>query len=335
MKLNQKIIDWTYFGTRYPNDETVKRHVIFSNVIFLTLPIVYIIFVLIELDSFLEPGSLYIFDHLVVPIIILLCLVFLMLNKFGFTSLSRVLFLASWMLLLHIIPIIIHETPSDYYFAFPAGIIFHSVLIHVSFSSRAEPLKFWFFIAVNFVLMLTCRDILVMYESSSAEENILRDDPYFVLDILLYWMLFNLLMFYMLYVVQYYISVMNNARKLISKQSEELSQKNAELERAVTSLQQANKNVEELNKNLEGKVKQRTAELKLKNEKLVQYAHINSHLLRGPFCRVKGLIVLRNAISKPGGEEDKINELLMHSLDELDEVTIKLQRAVEVNEELI
>ncbi len=125
---------------------------------------------------------------------------------------------------------------------------------------------------------------------------------------------------------------MDQAKTLITKQSEELAEKNRELEKVVTSLQEINQHVEYLNKTLEHKVIERTKELRLKNEKLVQYAHINAHLLRGPFCRVKGLVMLRNALNTPVEEEKEINDLLMLSLDELDEVTIKIQRAVETNE---
>lgn len=329
-KLSEKITEWIYFGTPYVADESVKRHIIFSNVIFLCLPIVYTTFIFIDLKSYLEPGGISKFDRLVVPIVILLCISFLMLNKLGLTSVSRVLFLISWLMLVHIIPIILHHSPSDYYLAFPLGIIFHSVLIHVSFSARRERFKFWLFIIANFIVMLMSKDILEANDQSPISQNVLRTDPYFVLDTILYWLLFNLLMFYIFDVVEYYIGRMDQAKTLITKQSEELVGKNRELEKVVTSLQEINQHVEYLNRTLEHKVIERTKELRLKNEKLVQYAHINAHLLRGPFCRVKGLVMLRNALNAPVDEE--INDLLMKSLDELDEVTIKIQRAVETNE---
>jgi hypothetical protein len=202
--------------------------------------------------------------------------------------------------------------------------------MHVSFSARRERFKFWFFIIANFIVMLMSKDILEANDQSPISQNVLRTDPYFVLDTILYWLLFNLLMFYIFYVVEYYIGRMDQAKALITKQSEELVEKNRELEKVVTSLQEINQHVEYLNRTLEHKVVERTKELRLKNEKLVQYAHINAHLLRGPFCRVKGLVMLRNALHTPVDKE--INDLLMQSLDELDEVTIKIQRAVETNE---
>jgi hypothetical protein len=256
-------------------------------------------------------------------------------NKYGYTTFSRFLFLFSWLLLLHIIPIIVQHTPSDYYLAFPLGIIFHSVLIHASFSSRREPTKFWFFIAMNFIVMLAAKEILVMNDSSPASQNVLRNDPYFILDTILYWLLFNLLMYYIFYVVDHYTRQMTDANRLISLQRQELAEKNEELEQMVSSLRDVNQHVEYLNKNLEHKVAERTIELKLNNSKLVQYAYINAHLLRGPFCRVKGLILLKDEILRRNGSDEKIDEFLRQSLDELDEVTTRIQEAVELNEQTI
>jgi len=332
MKLNDKVIEWTYFGTEYSSDASVKRHIIFSNVIFLTLPIVYVAFIFIDLDAFLEPANFFKFDRLIVPLAILGCLLFVMLNKVGHTSVSRVLFLLSWPILFHILPIIIHQSPSDYYFAFPAGIIFHSVLIHVSISAKREPWKFWSFLTANFILMILAKDFLVAHDITPESENVLRADPYFVLDIILYWLLFNLLAYYVFYVVEYYIGRLTRAKATIDQQHEELAEKNEELQQAISSLQAINHHVEDLNRNLENKVSERTQELKEKNAQLVEYAHLNAHLLRGPFCRVKGLVLLRETISPPGDEEKELNALLMQSIDELDEVTRRIQRTVEVNE---
>ena len=332
MSLSQKIFDWTYFGTEYVTHETEKRHIIFSNVIFLTLPIVYLVFTLIDIEAFLDPASLFKFDRLVIPTIIALCIGFLFLNKWGFTTSSRVLFLISWILLLHILPIIIHKSPSDYYLAFPVGIIFHSVLIHVSFSSKRDPWKFWLFLVGNFGLMLLCKEILVANDVMPESQNVLRTDPYYVLDYILYWLLFNLLTFYLLYVFETYVSGLGKATELIEKQRAELSLKNDELKQAVISLEKVNKRVEDLNKNLEMKVWERTKELEIKNEQLMQYAYMNAHKLRGPFCRIKGLVILKEMVSKSDSAEEKlINSMLLESLEELDDVTNKIQHAVGPN----
>lgn len=329
MKLSQKLIDWTYFGTQSTRDEATRRHIIFSNVTFLTLPIVYFLFMLIDYETFSKVENLFRFDRMIVPVMILITGFCLFLNKIGATSISRILFLTAWLLLLHVIPIVVLNTPIDYYLAFPLGIIFHSVLIHFCFSARKEPMKFWPFLAANFIIMINARIILVSNDLSPESENLLRIDPYFILDTILYWLLFNILFYYLFRVIEYYVADINNARKLISKQREDLVQKNFELETAVYSLGLINRQMEDLNKNLESKVSERTHQLRLHSEKLLRFAFINAHQLRGPFCRIKGLIMLRNTISRPTGEEETINTMLMESLDELDGITTKLQRTVE------
>src|SRR5690606_3389565 len=270
MKFSRKLIDWTYFGTHSTRDEAIRRHIIFSNVTFLTLPIVYLIFMLIDHEKLSSVAALFRFDLMIVPLMILLAGFCLYLNKIHATSISRVLFLTAWLLLLHIVPIVILNTPSDYYLAFPLGIIFHSVLIHFCFSARKEPVKFWSFLVANFVIMINARTVLVSNDLSPESENILRTDPYFILDTVLYWLLFNLLFYYLFHVIEYYVADIDNARKLISKQREDLVQKNFELETAVYSLGQINRQMEDLNKNLEFKVSERTRQLRLHSEKLLR-----------------------------------------------------------------
>jgi hypothetical protein len=284
---------------------------------------------LIDIESFFDTTNILKFDRIVIPLTIGLCIFFLFLNKWGYTTISRVLFLIGWILLLHILPIIIHQSPSDYYLAFPVGIIFHSVLIHVSFSAKQEPLKFWLFLAGNLVMLLFCKRLLVAYDVLPESQNILRTDPYYVLDYILYWLLFNLLMYYLLFIFESYVSGLSQANALIENQRKQLSIKNDELKRAVISLEQVNHRVEDLNKNLELKVWERTRELEIKNEQLVEYAHMNAHKLRGPFCRVKGLVMLKDMITKSSSAEERlISSMLLKSLEELDDVTNKIQQAV-------
>src|SRR5690606_24519350 len=86
MKFSRKLIDWTYFGTHSTRDEAIRRHIIFSNVTFLTLPIVYLIFILIDHEKFSSVAELFRFDRMIVPIMILLAGFCLYLNKIHATS---------------------------------------------------------------------------------------------------------------------------------------------------------------------------------------------------------------------------------------------------------
>jgi signal transduction histidine kinase len=135
----------------------------------------------------------------------------------------------------------------------------------------------------------------------------LIEDRYFLLDAILYWLLFNLVTFYLLYKLEGYIHQLKISNVFIEKQRIAL---------------------DELNKGLEATVLQRTADLEQQNEKLRDYAHYNAHLLRGPFCRVQGLIMLQG-LTKSTEEQEKINELLKQSMLELNSRIEEIQRIVD------
>lgn len=84
----------------------------------------------------------------------------------------------------------------------------------------------------------------------------------------------------------------------------------------------------ELNKNLEKKVSDRTKELQHKNKKLQSYAFFNAHQLRGPFCRIKGLLLLLDMDDPPPDIRTEISERLLKSMEELEQVISEIQIAV-------
>ncbi len=321
------LIKISSFGTQFTEDDSLKRRIVFSNIIFLTLPVVYIFLMLLDYETFFKGDITLVFDQFIVPIIIVVCAICLILNRFGFTSLSKIIFLVLWPLFLHIIPIITQQTPSDYYLAFPLGIIFHAVLVQISFSQKKEPVKFWFSITINLFMMVYALDFLSAFDQDPPGLNAVRIHPYYTYDGIIYWLLFNLLVFYLLIVVENSIETTSDAKNLIEDQKEKLAQKNSELEQAVISLKDLNNYVEELNKGLEEKVHLRTNELEVKNQKLVEYASYNAHQLRGPFCRIKGLVYLQQELR---GEEHTLDfqQMLTTSLDEMDEVITHIQKTV-------
>ena len=50
--------------------------------------------------------------------------------------------------------------------------------------------------------------------------------------------------------------------------------------------------IEMININLEKTIQERTKDVNLRNQKLEEYAFLNSHILRGPMCRITGVIYL-------------------------------------------
>ncbi|MEO8473603.1 MAG: tetratricopeptide repeat protein [Chryseolinea sp.] len=87
-----------------------------------------------------------------------------------------------------------------------------------------------------------------------------------------------------------------------------------------------NTQIAKMNESLEIRVKQRTEELEEQNKKLMEYAFINSHVLRGPVSRIMGLINLFEHADVM--ETSEIVALLKKSSEELDTVVQKITAAL-------
>ncbi|SKC46673.1 coiled-coil domain-containing protein [Ohtaekwangia koreensis] len=117
----------------------------------------------------------------------------------------------------------------------------------------------------------------------------------------------------------------------IEEQNKMLKDQNEE----ITSI---NNRLEEANFLLEERVAKRTQELENHNQRLAEYAFINSHLLRGPLCSILGLINLLNKTSLSENEKEILRHL-KESSHNLDDVVSKISKALtdgpELDRELI
>lgn len=262
---------------------------------------------LLDYQSFLNLFITFEFDQYVVPIIIGICIFSIRLNYLNYTLLSRLIFIISWPFLLHIIPIFLQHAPIDYAIAFPMGLIFHSLLIQLMLSHSKEKVLFWAAILLNFITLIYASEILIYATQGINDVAELLTDPYYVLDSILYWLLFNLVMFYVILVIEEYISKVGESYTLAKNQKEDLSK---------------------LNLSLEEKVTERTSELMLQNEKLINYAFFNAHELRGPFCRIKGLLYLKSLDNLTTDDLNQINNRLNNDIIELEKTIHKIQQLV-------
>ncbi|MFY0685532.1 MAG: hypothetical protein JXQ90_00130 [Cyclobacteriaceae bacterium] len=180
-------------------DFTEKNlRIIFSNVVYLSLSAVYLVFILLDFQSYFRPFSEQAFDQYIVPIFIFVSGFCHYLNRINYPTLGKLLFIVSWPIALHIVPIILLETPSDYYLAFPVGIIFHAVLIQILFSARKETWIFVSFLAINFGQMVFFPKTLTYFDTNQEVDISFATSKYYGLDGILYWLLFNLIVFYLL-----------------------------------------------------------------------------------------------------------------------------------------
>lgn len=298
------------FGIDIDEVNFINKRVAFSNVVYIALPVVYLIFILVDIKSYLKGFDVQKFDQLIVPIEILICGFCLWMNFIKHSIIGRTLFVFSWPILMHILPIYLLKTPSDYYIAYPMGIIFHSVLIQLMFSFKKEPLLFWTLMVLNFLLMVYSSDLLYFFADKSQIIDQFTNDWYYFLDIVLYWLLFNLVTFYVLYIIELYIQSLHNSKDMIKEQKEEL-------------------NI--INENLDAIVYKKTEQLELQNTKLKEYAFYNAHILRAPFCRIQGIVQVLEIIDQNDENRKELEANLKVSINELDEVINQIQQIVNEN----
>lgn len=74
-------------------------------------------------------------------------------------------------------------------------------------------------------------------------------------------------------------------RKAIQEQNHELAEKNK-------IISEQNEEINQINHTLDQKVQERTRLLEEQNRQLIQYAFYNAHKVRGPLCRILGLVQL-------------------------------------------
>ena len=314
-------------GTSKDQFDPGNQRIIYTNIIYVSLPIVYLIFIAIDFKDYLVPITSLKWDQFIFLVEILVCGAGLYLNKIGHSVIGRLIFILTWPLLFHLIPIWHLQTPSDYYLAYPIGIIFHSVLIQMLFSIRYERVLYIFLMSVNFIMLMTVVVVLRSFDEEGGILQDLTDDKYYLLDIVLYWLLFSLLSYLLVNSVDNLISKLTAANILIAEQKEEMATINEELSETNQSLQVLNQKMSNLNGVLELKVQERTKEIEERNEKLESYAFYNAHKLRGPYCRILGLISLRKIVEVE--EKEEIDRLLDKSMLELEQVIQEIQHIVD------
>jgi signal transduction histidine kinase len=226
------------------------------------------------------------------------------------------IFLFSWPLALHIVPVIAQSTPTDYYLAFPFGVVFHGVLIQMMIGRKEYPFLFALLLLLNFTMLFFTRDFLVEFDN--APEGFLSgliDSRYYPLDIALYWLLFNFIIYYVLAVVE------RDFQK-ISKDKYLIERKNIEI---LDTMEQLRKTQKQL----------------IQSEKLSSIGILAggvAHEINNPLNRLYGqLELLKRELLEPSGDLE-IDQLIQQFKDDLNKVrrvTKSMQLAAVDNDKLV
>jgi tetratricopeptide (TPR) repeat protein len=113
---------------------------------------------------------------------------------------------------------------------------------------------------------------------------------------------------------------------LYRQQRKILFQKNA-IEVQATVLLKLNEDLQLFNKTLETRIKERTSQLTVQNQRLTEFTFINAHQLRAPVARILGLI---NLLNQPNLQErDEVLGHLKTCGEELDAIIHEVSRSLE------
>ena len=115
----------------------------------------------------------------------------------------------------------------------------------------------------------------------------------------------------------------------LERKNAEINNQNEELKSQQETLRVQSDKIAELNTLLEQRVHERTKELLLKNKKLEDYAHYNSHNIRGPLARILGLIHLWETENIRPSEKEDMLQRIQDSAKELDEMVRKVNQMLE------
>ncbi len=120
---------------------------------------------------------------------------------------------------------------------------------------------------------------------------------------------------------------LNSLNKELKNSYLTIKEQNEEIQVQSEELREAYEEIQVINENLESTVAERTKKLKIHNEKLMKYARMNAHDVRGPIARILGLIQLF-AITEPLEQAQYISMIKL-SAEELDKVIHEMNKILE------
>lgn len=162
-------------------------------------------------------------------------------NRQGLFTISRWLYLLSWIAFWLVLDPVIQGTEVDYYFHFDLSIIGFAVVCQILFSFRKSPFAFGFLLLFSLISIFYQQSYLLYFDNNRIETEKFLDNDYTYFTSIYYWAIFNIVIGYLLYIYEKSnVRLLNNNIKL-----------------------------DQLTTNLEEVVKERTTDLRQKQSQLI------------------------------------------------------------------
>jgi signal transduction histidine kinase len=283
-------------------DFELRRVTMLANGAYLIVGSIVAFYLLASLPRYLQAQSYHFMS--IIPVIVLAVVgTSLVLNYFHYYLFSRISFVIVWILLTSVlIPVVLGTRVSDH-LVHPWYALISCVLVQILFSYDRERWIFLSFFSVTLFLTVFSFDFINLFllpGETMSNAPVGRGWSFFVAMVAVF---FNAAVWYVMWLNRQFFARVRTQHEIIQSKNDQLRTQHKQLE--------------ELAKTLEEKVIQRTAQLQKQNAQLLEYAHFNSHVLRAPVSRIRGLL---NLLQMPldNGEEKRIRELLGTCMLELD-----------------
>jgi len=302
------------WGVAEDMDGEFRRVTIISNVVYLLMLGIVLLYLLINLRQYISPPPGATATHYIPLFLITVSLLCLALNRMGKLMISKIMFVLTWISLTILMGPAIRGTTEFSYISTALYAVVSSVLVHVLFSWRRERAAYFFMLSLAWAILLFFVEYLD-YFRPEGEQNVLFQQGFWR------WRLIIIMLALFISGTVIYIIRVNH------QLNESLILRNETIEKQNQQLAEQREKLVALAIQLREKVDTSSAQLSEQYMKLTEYTYFNSHILRAPVSRIRGLISLLTMKLTPQ-EEFEVRHRLSKSMEELDnaikEITEKL-----------
>jgi signal transduction histidine kinase len=300
-------------------DYEYRRVTMLSNVVYLLIFGIVALFLAINLKQYPYPPSSPPQEFWIPFGLLVVCAAGLLLNHFHLQRVSKLLFLVTWIFFTTILVPVQRGATEAAFISVGLYATVSSVMVHILFSWRREKLIYIGMALVTWCIVLFFVEFLEVFRLP-GDENVLFRSGFgrWRLLVIFLAVFFNGAAIYMVRVNYQLNESLLRRNEVIEAQNRQLAEQQASLVA--------------LTRQLRDKVDSTHEQLSEQSLKLTEYTYFNSHILRAPVSRIRGLINLLALKLRPG-EEAEVRALLSESMKELDEaikaITVKLTEGEE------